>query len=49
MNDLPEDLAHPRRDFGDRASLIANVVTGTILISLLIGLVVAYFSTNGAW
>lgn len=48
MNDLPEDLAHPRRDFGDRASLVANIVTGAILVALLVGLVAFYFMTSGA-
>lgn len=47
MNDLPEDLAHPRRDFGDRASLVANIVTGVILIVLLAGLV-AFYYVSGA-
>lgn len=45
MNDLPPDLAHPR---GERASFIANIVVGAILIALLVGLVVFYFATSGA-
>jgi len=44
MNDLPDDLAHPRSDH----SLIANLVVGAILIALLVGLVVFYFATSGA-
>jgi len=44
MNDLPEDLAHPR---GERASFIANMVTGGILIALMIGLAVFYAVTTG--
>lgn len=39
---LPEDLAHPRRD---RASLIANITTGSLLLALLIGLVTFWATT----
>jgi len=43
MNDLPEDLAHPRDDH----SLIANIVVGAVLIALLLGLIAFYFLTQG--
>ena len=37
MNDLPADLGHPRDP--ERASLIANLVVGGILIALTCGLI----------
>jgi hypothetical protein len=43
MNDLPDDLAHPRRDH----HLIANIVVGIILLAILAGLVVFYLTTGG--
>jgi len=43
MNDLPDDLAHPR---GEHASFIANIVVGSILIVIMVGLVVFYLATH---
>lgn len=39
--DLPADLAHPRRD---RASLIANLITGGVLLTIVILAVCTYFA-----
>jgi Sec-independent protein secretion pathway component TatC len=39
LHQLPHDLAHPRRE---RASLIANVVTGASLLAVL-GLLLAFW------
>jgi hypothetical protein len=39
--DLPGDLAHPRRD---RASLIANLVTASVLLTLCGSLIALYFA-----
>lgn len=44
MNDLPEDLAHPR---GERASFIANLVVGGVLITLTASVIAFYFLTGG--
>lgn len=46
MNDLPEDLAHPR---GERASIIANIVVGLALIIILSGVVAFGLMATGAW
>jgi hypothetical protein len=43
MNDLPEDLASPRRE---RASDIANLVTGSILLIIVAGLIAAWLVTS---
>jgi hypothetical protein len=44
VNDLPDDLAHPR---GERASFIANLVVGGILIALTAGVIAFYFLAGG--
>lgn len=43
MNDLPEDLASPRRE---RASAIANIVTGSVLLLVVAGLLAMWLVTR---
>jgi len=42
-DDLPADLAYPR---SDRASLIANIVVGGVLLLLTLGMI-AYVAVEG--
>lgn len=43
---LPKDLAHPRRDIRDRVSLVANIVTGVVLLVVTAALVSFWLATQ---